>query len=56
MYINNNGVMRFECVDCNQMRWNKKTEKWFCRETGDEVECDYEACDQIEYLLRNGDL
>lgn len=48
MYINKNGVMRFECIDCNQMRWNEKI--------GHEVECDYDACDRIEYLSRDGDL
>ena len=52
MIINNKGIVCFECVDCNQMRWDKEKESYICRQTGSEVTPGHEPCDRIEYLKR----
>ena len=50
MFINNKGIECFECVDCNQMRWDEDKESYICRHTGYKVEPGHEPCDRIDYL------
>lgn len=50
MFINNKGMECFECVDCNQMRWDEEKESYICRQTGCKVTPDHEPCDRIDYL------
>lgn len=50
MYINNNGIVCFQCIDCNQIRYDEEKEEYFCRQTGCKVTSGRDACDRIEYL------
>lgn len=50
MFINNKGMECFECVDCNQMRWDEEKESYICRQTGCKVTPGHKPCDRIDYL------